>query len=122
MTLSAELQQELIEISFMAAGSIADPGKSPNHPSPPPLYKRVETLVEILGDKRVYLTPSPSVSVDLGEVVPLIEAITTGKDEASLINCLCRDTTQTFVNVIHEVLDLPGLPPRFRRKCLSALC
>ncbi|KAF9647785.1 kinase-like protein [Thelephora ganbajun] len=156
-----------------AAGLAADPDKSPNRPSPPPLYapylKRVESLVEILSDERVYPAPGPSVPVDLGaparrhstnrsllpgEVVPLIEAITINKDEASLTDCLCGDTAQTVVDVVYEVcphlpsllrpgliififfgsftfdlfpyidqvLGLPGLPPRFRRKCLSALC
>ncbi|KAF9642184.1 kinase-like protein [Thelephora ganbajun] len=125
-----------IEIpSITAAGLIADPDESPNRPPAPNLK---QNLVEILGDsERVYPASNPSIPIDLGaparrrptnrsllpgEVIPLIEAITTGKDGVRLTDCLCGDTAQTFVNVVHEILGLPGLPPQFRRKCLSALC
>ena len=86
------------------------------------------------------------------EIISLIETIFTTQDEIKMIGCLRGDEAQTFIDVIHEVhstlvhfrgavnrlfssltlspracspdqaLDLPNLPPRLRRKCLSALC
>ncbi|KAF9644353.1 kinase-like protein [Thelephora ganbajun] len=134
-TLDTDPRWGLIEIpSITAAGLIADPDESPNRPPTPNLK---QNLVEILRDERVYPARDSSIPVDIGaparrrltsrslfpgEVVSLVEAITTGKDGVRLTDCLCGDTAQTFVNVVHEILGLPGLPPQFRRKCLSALC
>ena len=86
------------------------------------------------------------------EVVSRVEAIVTNKDETRLTDYFCGDVAQTFIDGVQEVsfyvpslqrrgliaftpwllhpqsrilnqaLDLPGLSPPLRRKCLSALC
>ena len=85
------------------------------------------------------------------EIVSLIDAIFESQNEVKAIHYLRGDDAQTFIDVIHEVrlhtprfrsrglitfvsfpcgpspstdqaLDLPDLPLRLRKKCLSALC
>ncbi|KAF9646803.1 kinase-like protein [Thelephora ganbajun] len=88
-------------------------------------------------DESVYPTPNSSILLDFDgsvckrlithdfsqhEVVPLIEAIFSSQDEVKMIGYLRGDDAQTFIDVIDEALDLPGLSSRLRRKCLSVLC
>ena len=85
------------------------------------------------------------------ERISLIEAIFTSQDEVNAINYLRGDDLQAFIDAIHKVrthipsfpghgqliafvgcsrpppstdqaLDLPDVPPRLWRKCLSVLC
>ena len=76
------------------------------------------------------------------ELVSLIEAIFTSKDEVKMIHDLRGETAQTLIDVVHGVhlysfvselrpdythsttqaLDLPDFPSQLRKKCLNALC
>ncbi|KAF9789392.1 kinase-like domain-containing protein [Thelephora terrestris] len=88
-------------------------------------------------DRRVFPTPQSSLHLDFdgsackrlitrafiqSEVVSLIGEIFTSQDEVKMIGYLLGDDAQTFIDIMDEALDRTDLPPRLRRKCLSALC
>ncbi|KAF9779225.1 kinase-like domain-containing protein [Thelephora terrestris] len=55
------------------------------------------------------------------EVISVINEIFTSVDEVKMLRNLCGDIAQTFINVVHEALDLQDLPQRLRGKCLAVL-
>lgn len=129
--ISAESQP--IEVLFMVSTTLkANPRQSSNRALPfnPERVGNCGGILDdgglhsshncLLLDASVQGTPTHRLTSET--IISRVKRVVESGDEKTLANYLRGEVAQTFIDVVHEALDLANLPPPLRRVCLSAFC